>query len=395
MTLLLTHADSPYIRAIGFLYLRFAGDPKEVYKWIEPYLYDDEPIQTRASSIKRGGGTETMGEYVRRIFTDKNYDGTIFPRLPVEIERDIQVKLLQAEKNEERAKKHAGNSQTMNYFQKLGSRVMALYGDEENPITWYEAVVDRVITTDQETQQKFRHPKFVVTFTEYGNTETVTLGEMEMMGVSVDRPSTGGVTRGGYVERSNNNHMSRLDDRGSDYRTNRPLDRNRGYAADRGYDSVHSTSNARNERREANNRGYGDTGRDRGYHNDRWQRGDRGGPSQSTSLSETDLYEEVRRRERETVTSANRNAFSRRPPSTKESLSSSNRDRSAKRSRSPDPYHRLPAPPSQQQQQQRPQEGGSSGGAQSSQSAPANVARAPEDLAAIRAKKQKLLAKYG
>ena len=101
MTLLLTHTDSPYIRAIGFLYLRFVCDPKVVYQWIEPYLYDDEPIEARASSAKQQRcASETMGEFVRRIFTDKNYGGTILPRLPIDIERDIQVKLLLAEKIE-------------------------------------------------------------------------------------------------------------------------------------------------------------------------------------------------------------------------------------------------------------------------------------------------------
>lgn len=56
---------------------------------------------------------------------------------------------------------------------------MALYGDEENPVQWYRAVVDRVITKDDVTGEHFKFPKFVVTFPEYGNTETVSLGELD------------------------------------------------------------------------------------------------------------------------------------------------------------------------------------------------------------------------
>ncbi|XP_058185422.1 pre-mRNA splicing factor SR-like 1 isoform X4 [Rhododendron vialii] len=39
---LLKHPDSPYIRAVGFLYLRIAGDPKTLWSWFEPYVKDDE-----------------------------------------------------------------------------------------------------------------------------------------------------------------------------------------------------------------------------------------------------------------------------------------------------------------------------------------------------------------
>ena len=42
VTGLLTHGDSPYIRAIGFLYLRFVLDPKEIWEWFCPYLDDPE-----------------------------------------------------------------------------------------------------------------------------------------------------------------------------------------------------------------------------------------------------------------------------------------------------------------------------------------------------------------
>ncbi|XP_058074676.1 pre-mRNA splicing factor SR-like 1 isoform X6 [Magnolia sinica] len=47
---LLKHSDSPYIRAIGFLYLRYAADPKTLWGWFEPYVKDDE-VSVRASFI--------------------------------------------------------------------------------------------------------------------------------------------------------------------------------------------------------------------------------------------------------------------------------------------------------------------------------------------------------
>ena len=380
MKLLLEHVDSPYIRAIGFLFLRYAGDPKVVWQWIEPYLYDEEPTSVEASASKQQSDAEnnTVGDFVRRLFKERNYYGTVLPRLPIQIERDIQVKLLQAEKIEERAKKHTLNSQNMDYFKKLGNKILALYGDEENPIQWYEAVVDRVISTNEDTAQPLRNPKFVVTFPEYGNTETVTLGEMEMPGSHIDAPLTNEPCRGGFssdraggYDRGSGDNW-RGGDRGSGSR--RYDDRghgrndgngNRGYnrSNDRGYND-HRDKNYHSRRDQENGRDYGG----------RWQRGVR---PVAALPSEDDLYEEVRRRERETVTSGSRNAISRRPPSTKTSLLSNSGD-TPRRSASPQtrPSHREKSPP------------------------PADRAvpqkkRTAEELAAIQQKKRRLMAKYG
>jgi PRP38 family len=45
MQLLLEHTDSPYIRAVGFLYLRYTCPPKEMWKWLEPYIDDQEEVR--------------------------------------------------------------------------------------------------------------------------------------------------------------------------------------------------------------------------------------------------------------------------------------------------------------------------------------------------------------
>jgi pre-mRNA-splicing factor 38B len=39
---MLNHVDSPYIRAIGFLFLRYATPPKGLLDWCWDYLNDDE-----------------------------------------------------------------------------------------------------------------------------------------------------------------------------------------------------------------------------------------------------------------------------------------------------------------------------------------------------------------
>lgn len=183
-------SDSPYIRCIGFLYLRYAADPVALWTWFEPYLHDDEPVQ-----VRQGRADSTVGEFVQSLLEDMDYHGTRLPRLPLTIERQVKVKLLQSERIEERAKQHIENKAAMEYFQKIGARVQALYGDGDNPVTWYDAVVDRAILRDLESGELLARPKFHVTFPEYGNSEIVTLGEIDLPGSNDLKRSS--VERGG------------------------------------------------------------------------------------------------------------------------------------------------------------------------------------------------------
>lgn len=41
--------DNPYIRAIGFLFLRYTCPPTDIWGWIEPYLDDDEEFNPSAN----------------------------------------------------------------------------------------------------------------------------------------------------------------------------------------------------------------------------------------------------------------------------------------------------------------------------------------------------------
>lgn len=329
MALMLDHCDSPYIRAVGFLYLRYACDPTLVFQWIQTYLYDDEPIQIKApkgsfGGSGRGGNASagnTIGDFVRMIFSSRDYYGTMLPRLPVHLERDIQVQLLQAEKVQKRAMIHFQNKRTMEHFQKLGSEVMATYEDEENALTWYKAVVDRVVLR-AEDGSPLKYPKFVVTFTEYGNTETVTLGEMDMPDGHFHKEDLKITDEGrqgrGYEGKKKNNSPGR-----------RPRD---------------------------------------------------------------DLYEEVRRRERDTVTSSRKGKYSSRPPTAKQMLSGrTGRSPSAEQKRSPSPrsQSRGAIPVGRKAEAARGHR------VENSYENSSPRKRTAEELAAIQEKKRKLMAKYG
>lgn len=389
MKLLLDHVDSPYIRGIGFLYLRFAGEPKTIWKWIDPYLYDDEPITVTATVNKnktqrnrQQQNETTIGDFVRRLFSsERDYYGTMLPRIPIQVERELQVKLLFAERIQERVKKHISNRKTMDYFQTLGSRVMALYGDEENPIQWYEAVVDRVVTRNEETSRQLETPKFTVTFTEYGNTETVTLGEMEMRGAALDSVKKELPVRGGGNHQSS---QQKYDDmRG---RTDQPRDRGYDRAEPSDYDRRGYTNSDSSDRRYYER---GDNESRRGYAASRYD--DANSRSATALPSDDDLYEEVRRRERANVTARGNQPVARRPPSAKASLTGPYRRTAQGSSINPHP----PPARAPTYQERKPSHSTPAPASLDSSSQSAPKKRSAEEIAAVQDKKRKLMAKYG
>ncbi|XP_066370984.1 pre-mRNA splicing factor SR-like 1 [Miscanthus floridulus] len=81
---LLKHQDSPYIRAIGFLYLRYVAEPKTLWTWYEPYIKDDEEFAPGSN-----GKLTTMGVYVRDLLLGQYYFDSLLPRVPLPILRQV------------------------------------------------------------------------------------------------------------------------------------------------------------------------------------------------------------------------------------------------------------------------------------------------------------------
>merc|ERR1719473_192225 len=52
--MLLQHQDSPYIRALGFVFLRYVCPPKTIWAWYEPYINDEEELYLRGEKIDAG-----------------------------------------------------------------------------------------------------------------------------------------------------------------------------------------------------------------------------------------------------------------------------------------------------------------------------------------------------
>lgn len=202
---------------------------------------------------------------------------------------------------------------------------------------------------NEESREPLSRPKFVVTFPEYGNAEIVTLGELDMPGGAA------------VISKSDRDRSDERGRRGYDRRGDLRFDYDKRGGGSRGYDRGRHRREDRFER---------DGGRKRS----RSREGD------SKPPSEKDLMEVVRHQEQEKSLSQGK-SYASRPPTAKASLSSAggrnsilppNDDRGHVRSQ-----QRLPPPKAEKESDRELKKG------------------SPEEIAAIREKKRKLMAKYG
>mmetsp|Transcript_11431 Transcript_11431/g.13032 ORF Transcript_11431/g.13032 Transcript_11431/m.13032 type:complete len:520 (-) Transcript_11431:301-1860(-) len=136
MSALLEHRDSPYIRALGFLHLRYTCPPDQLWEWCEPYIEDEEEFKPGATVTK----PMTIGSWLERLLSEQRYYGTLLPRIPKKIELDIQVKLLKKTNPQEVAAVVNTVRESEREFRiRKGVIVRARYSEDGK---WYDARIE-------------------------------------------------------------------------------------------------------------------------------------------------------------------------------------------------------------------------------------------------------------
>lgn len=203
---MLDHADSPYIPAVGLLYVRYVVDPKEAWGFYNPKVRDETEFDPGATGKKK-----TISQFVNDLIEDLHYHDTILPRIPVLVQRQMQENILRLEYER---KEHAEKRR----FIKVGMKVQAkFYEDEET----YEAEILA------ETKLGVN-----LVFTEYGNEQDTDLADITLP----EKSDKGGDDR--KRDRSRDRSRGR-EDRSSgprDYREGRERDRSRDRDRDRDRD---------------------------------------------------------------------------------------------------------------------------------------------------------------
>ena len=155
----MVHPDSPFIIGVGLLYPRYGADPNVLWGYFKLVMDDETEIK-----VEQRKSPTTIAKFARSLLDPCNRQ---FPRIPARIDEAIQKNLHLEEEKQRRKERHLSQGNDRYFIR--GTEVIGLYEDEENPIEWYNAVIMEVLPV-------FR---YTVKYTEYGNVETIGLGEID------------------------------------------------------------------------------------------------------------------------------------------------------------------------------------------------------------------------
>lgn len=89
LSLLSRKQTNQLIRGLAFLFVRCISPTQLIWSIIQPYIDDNNVVKVEPSSTKQ----TTVGKYVRKLFTEMDYFGTLLRRIPVPIERAIKLEV--------------------------------------------------------------------------------------------------------------------------------------------------------------------------------------------------------------------------------------------------------------------------------------------------------------
>ncbi|XP_035204442.1 pre-mRNA-splicing factor 38B-like [Stegodyphus dumicola] len=83
---LIHHEDSPYIRALGFLYIRYTQPPDRLWGWFKNFIFDDEILHVKSGNRM----PMSIGKIVQNLLFEKDWLNALLPRIPVSTMNTIQ-----------------------------------------------------------------------------------------------------------------------------------------------------------------------------------------------------------------------------------------------------------------------------------------------------------------
>jgi pre-mRNA-splicing factor 38B len=132
---LLENNDNPYIRCVGFLFVRFGLHPDRLWDWLGEYVLDDEELRPSKDSEWR----TTIGEFVEGLLSQEKYYSTVLPRLPMSTKRNLEAKLAPIPQSRKRSK---SNLAFLDVYREQGVKVEVNFEGEWYTATCLELVED-------------------------------------------------------------------------------------------------------------------------------------------------------------------------------------------------------------------------------------------------------------
>lgn len=132
----LLNSSNIYVKISGLLYLRFVAQPKSLWGYLSPFLNDETiffPGVDKKSSL-------SIAEYVGMLLKEYNHFGTRLPRIPIQIERDIRIKLICFEEAKRRKNENFKNIDKIFTGKKV--KIFSYDTDNENPRCKFGKVIN-------------------------------------------------------------------------------------------------------------------------------------------------------------------------------------------------------------------------------------------------------------
>mmetsp|Transcript_121222 Transcript_121222/g.343021 ORF Transcript_121222/g.343021 Transcript_121222/m.343021 type:complete len:728 (-) Transcript_121222:143-2326(-) len=82
--------DSPLVRCVGFLFMRYSVPPEELWERLEEFILDDAKIFVRDGGK---GLSTTIGEYIEGLLLKDKYLSTPLPRIPAAVRRRLEERI--------------------------------------------------------------------------------------------------------------------------------------------------------------------------------------------------------------------------------------------------------------------------------------------------------------
>lgn len=105
---MIKYKDAPFIRAIGFLFIRFTQPPDQLWTWFSKFLSDEEEFCP--ASVAGSSSSErriTIGNMCRQMLTKQDWFSALFPRIPIPIQKQIDAHLLEYDNEYGNQQQHA------------------------------------------------------------------------------------------------------------------------------------------------------------------------------------------------------------------------------------------------------------------------------------------------
>lgn len=153
---LVQHRDSPYIRGVGFLFLRCVVDAKELATWVEPHLGDQTTFFPSSNREKKS----TLGNYVHKLFQEIKYYDTTLRRVAIPVARQLERKSMELQIIRERA-------EALRPFFKINTICKARWA-HDNKV--YKGRIDDLLDNGN----------FLVTFVDFGNSDECEIVDLEL-----------------------------------------------------------------------------------------------------------------------------------------------------------------------------------------------------------------------